>query len=381
MKPLDDRSDDRLPEENHRQQKELVTLLRKAYQAHPDLSPEEHEQILARVRGRLLQTEQALSTNEEAPLHPVGSAYSSPFNRTSLFPQPRRGRSFREVLNTLAAMLVVGVLISGSLLVFTHLSSQHHSGPGLVRSFSLGKTATIVSSAGGLEMSLSLTSGPYFLSEMLAVDISLTNHTQNTYYVGLPFVVDPCGYWPGVMVTGGNKPYYDIPIATDHSCPPLVENAPLKPGQTLTVHRYLPLTESGKQTFTAQTEFYSASSQGSNPWPSLVSPPLEKHWPAIQISVSPTIPSASKLSFRIEGSQVIVKAVTGTPSRLVYLYGVGCQDFNNDGGGTGTGNYGWEPISTNRVNKPGCPGKNVQWVFAFGAPGYGVVTGSYPSSS
>jgi hypothetical protein len=71
MKPLDDKRDDLLPEENERQQKKLVTLLRRAYQAHPDLSQEEHEQILACVRAQLLQTEQTLSPDGEAPLHPV----------------------------------------------------------------------------------------------------------------------------------------------------------------------------------------------------------------------------------------------------------------------------------------------------------------------
>jgi hypothetical protein len=379
MKPLDDKRDDLLPEENERQQKKLVTLLRKAYQAHPDLSQEEHEQILARVRAQLLQTEQTLSPDGEAPLHPVGSTNSSSSNHTSVFPQPRRGRGFREGINALAAVLVVGVLISGSLLFFTHLSSQPHSG---LRSpfVGPGKTVTVVSSADGLEMSMGLTSGPYFLSEKLAMDISLTNHTNATEYVGLPFTADHCGDWPGITVTGGNKPDYTIPIATDHSCPFSSETTPLKPGQTLTVHKYMPLTSSGKQILTAETAFYSGSSQGPGPYPSRVSSPLEKHWPTIQISVSPTIPSDRKLSFRREGSQVVVNAPTGTPSHLVYLYGVGCNDSNNNGESTISGNYGWEPISTNRVNEAGCPGKNVHWDFAFGAPGYGVLTGSYPSS-
>ncbi len=377
MKPLDDRRDDLLPEENEQEQKKLVTHLRKAYQAHPTLSQEEQEQILARVRERLLQTEQTFSTDEEVPLHPVWSADASS-NRTAISPQSRRGRRFREVLNTLAAVLVVGVLISGSILLFTRLSPQSRSMQGSP-SVGPGKTVTVVSSAGGLEMSMSLTAGPYFLSEMLAVDISLTNHTNATDYIGLPFTGNPCGYWAGITVTGGNKPDYTIPIATDHSCPMSRETTPLKPGQTLTVHKYMPLTSSGKQTLTAETTFYNKN-QGPNPLPVRVSPPLEQHWPSIQISVSPAIPSDRQLSFTREGTQIVVNAPTGTPSNLVYLYGVRCDDFNNDGGSTGTGNYGWEPISTNKVNQPGCPGKNIHWYFAFGAPAYGVVTGSYPPS-
>jgi hypothetical protein len=285
------------------------------------------------------------------------------------------------MVKVLAVVLVLGVLIGGLLLLAR--SQQPPSVPGspsVPASMKViqGKTVTIVSSAGGLEMSMSLTSGPYFLSEMLAVDISLTDHTKSIEYVGLPFAANPCGYWSGIMVTGGNKPDYDIPIATDHSCPALFRTVPLKPGQIVTVHNYLPLTSSGKQTLTAETTFY--NSQGPDPLPSNVSSSLEKHWPTIQISVSPTIPSDRKLSFSREGSQVVVKAPNGTSSDLVYLYGVGCDDFNDDGGSTATGNYGWEPISTNRVNEPGCPGKNVHWGFAFGMPGYGVVVGRYPSS-
>jgi hypothetical protein len=238
------------------------------------------------------------------------------------------------------------------------------------------KMITVVSSVGGLEMSLSLTAGPYFLSEMLAVDISLTNHTQNTYEVGVPFVETLCGYGPGVWITGGTQPEYTIPVGVVYRCPSGAGgHLPLQPGSTLTTHHYLPLKKSGEQTLTGSVGF---SKQG-------VTPPVpsssEGHWPSLQISVHPVIPADRKLSLEVRNAQVIVHASTEAAAHLAYFYGVWCYDTNNDGGSTESGSAGWEPISTNKVNEPGCPGKNVHWDFAFGAPGYGVVWGNYPPSS
>lgn len=376
MKPLDNSRDDLLPEENDKRQEALVTFLRQAYPAHPDLSQEKQKQILTRVRERLRQTEQTLSTNEEAPLHLAGSTDSLPFKHRSVSPQSRRGAGFRRTITTLAAVLVVGVLISGSLLLLPRLLPQQHSRPVSPIPRVPKKTVTVISSVGGLEMSLSLTAGPYFLSEMLAVDISLTNHTQNTYEVGVPFVETLCGYGPGVWVTGGKKPEYDIPVGVVYRCPSDAGGqASLQPGSTLTTHNYLPLKKSGEQTLTGSVGF---SNQGATP---PVPSSSEGHWPTIQISVSPMIPSDRKLSLEIKNAQVIVHAPAETPANLAYFYGVWCYDTNNDGGGPETGSAGWEPISTNRVNEPECHGKNVHWDFAFGAPGYGVAWGSYPSSS
>lgn len=375
MKSFDDRKDDVFPEESDIQHKELVTLLRKAYPAHRDVSQEEHEQILARVRGQLLHTKQAPSLDEEVPVQEADSANSSAFNRISAPARHRRNRGFRQALNALAAVLVVGVLISGWLVLFSRPSSQQPGVPSL-RTLPSAETVTVVSSAGGLEMSMSLTAGPYFLSEMLAADIALVNKTSSTYYVGLPFTVDPCGYASGIEITGGSKPYSPIPIATDHSCPASGGSEPLKPGQTLTVHSFVPLTSSGEQTLTAETSF--SSRQRADLLPTQISVPLEKHWPSLQINASPTIPPDRQLSFKTRGSQVIAESPAGTPSHLVYLYDVKCQDGSHDGGETITGNYGWAPIATNKVSVPGCPGKNVHWRFAFGSPGYGITMGSYP---
>src|SRR5712692_4041877 len=85
----------------------------------------------------------------------------------------RRGKRIARFASMLAAVLVVAAIISASLLLFTHrpqgvVSSLPQSAPiGPV-----GTPVTVHTQAGGLEASMSLTSGPYFLSELLAVDLS-----------------------------------------------------------------------------------------------------------------------------------------------------------------------------------------------------------------
>jgi hypothetical protein len=297
-----------------------------------------------------------------------------PGRRDPVVNHSRRTRVI-HMLNSLAAVLVLGAIVGVSLLLFSH---GPHSEPG---TGGTGETTLAAqSSVGGLEMSLSLTSGPYFLSEMLAADISLTNHSTTTYYVGIPFAADPCGYTSDITVTGGGAPYYQIPISTDHSCPAGTSGRALKPGQTITTRKYLPLTASGHLTLTAETTFLIKKVDNGFDFYTSVSSPLDGHWPTAHITVNSSIPADRQLSFKIQGTRVTVTAPQGVQLPLLYLYGVSCQDFH-DTGTTGTGNYGWESISKNQVSVPGCPGKNVQWMFAFGAPGYATVVGNYPPTT
>src|SRR5215469_5031526 len=165
--------------------------------------------------------------------------------------KPRRTRRMR-VLNTIAATLIVAVLIGASLVLF----SRHNAPSQVVTLDNQGEHITVTSSAGGFAMGMRLTAGPYFLSELLAVDLSLTNQTDQAVYLGFPFEQDTCGYHSsndtGVHILGGSKPAYTLPLPTDHSCPvsaaPFYYGIVLQPGQTHSVYRYLPLTLSGQMT-------------------------------------------------------------------------------------------------------------------------------------
>ena len=280
--------------------------------------------------------------------------------------------------NVLAAVLVIAAIIGASLLLFQHHQAQTIGNtPGLIPPPSAGMT-TVDSSAGGFEMTLSLTQGPYFLSELLAAQISLTNHTDKTAYVSYPFVGSACGYVTGIQVTGEDQPQFVIPIPTDHSCPAGDSDTAIKPGQTLTVVKYLSLTNRGHLTLTAETEFYSSTTRSPNRFPKVISSPLDGHWPAMSIDVASKVPANRMISYHRVGPRVFIDA----PRPVEYLYSVFCSDYN-DQGGTGTGNFGWESLTKNVVGEPGCPGKNVQWRFAFGLPGYGIVQGNvtFPGNS
>lgn len=276
---------------------------------------------------------------------------------------PQHARRMR-VLNTIAATLIVAVMLGASLVLFSR-----HNAPSQVVTFdSQGEHVTVTSSAGGFEMVMRLTAGPYFLSELLAVDISLTNHTDQTAYLGFPFEQDTCGYHSsddaGVQILGGSKPAYTLPLPTDHSCPaaaPFYYGIVLKPSQTLSVARYLPLTLSGPMTLVGKTQFYQP---GANNYPEPATSPLENHWPSLHITVSPQIPVDRTLSVQRITTQVKVLAPAG--KQLVYMYAIACT--NTEGG-----NFAWEPISTTTI-KPF--DDSCDWTFAFAVPGYAILTGA-----
>lgn len=379
MKPFDDS----IPEEIETQHVALVSMLRRAHPSPVQLTSDEQTQIIERASQRLLLTDRAVSTSDEQAAQPVGTISSFPLKKPAAKPFAiRRDRRITRFTSMLAAVLVVAAITGASLLLFQqHKTKTTISIPNPVAR--PGNMVTVFSEAGGFEMTLSLTPGPYFLSELLAADISLTNHTQKTAYVGLPFTGSACGYMTGVQVTGEDTPQFVIPIPTDHSCPAAFGNTtPIKPGQTLTVRKYLPLTNSGHLTMVAETAFFTSTRQPPNLFPKQISSPLDGHWPSIQIDVTSKVPADRTISYHRDGSRVFINAPTDAQHQLQYLYSVFCSDYTGQGG-TGTGNFGWETLQKNIVGEPGCPGKNVQWRFAFGLPGYGIVQGSvtFPGNS
>lgn len=379
MKPFDDS----IPEEIETQHAALVSMLRQALPRPVQLTSEEQAQVIERASQRLLLLDQTVSALENQAVQPVG-AIVSPLEKPMAHPfATRRGRRMARFASMLAAVLVVAAIIGASLLLFTRRPQEvANSLPQSTPLVLVGVPATVHSEAGGFEMILSLTPGPYFLSEMLAADIALTNHTDKTAYVGIPFTGSACGYITGIQVTGEDTPQYVIPITTDHSCPPFFNSIQIKPGQTLTVRKYFPLTNSGHLTLTAETTFYTSTPQSQHSFPKQISSPLDGHWPSIQIEVASKVPSDRTISYHREGTRVFINAPTDAQHQLQYLYSVFCSDYT-DQGGTGTGNFGWQALQKNVVGEPGCPGKNVKWTFAFGLPGYGIVQGSvtFPGKS
>lgn len=378
MTPFDERNDDPLPEELESQNQALTRALSRAYQRSEQLTAAEQGESVARVRERLLLAHRP-AQQEDVSEQQTGTADSTPLNPimpTTFKPQRRIVR----FVNGLAAVLVIGAIIGASVLLFT----RHTSPTAALRQLPAGSsdtsglTVVASSTADGLTMSLAITPGPYFLSEMLAVKVTLTNNSQKNAYPGLPFSGGSCGYYPGVEITYTGNPQFTIPIAFDHSCPYIpARPATLKPGQTMSFLGYIPLQQSGQVTLTSPANFYTGpASQQIFPGPTSIPDPFGSQGLVARIHVSPTIPADRRIPFKVQGYNAIVEAPLSARGPLLYAYSIGCQDYNNDGGSTWSGNFSWDTLTNATVRRPGCPGKNLQWSFAFAIPGYAVAVGS-----
>lgn len=364
MKPFDDT----IPEEIAHDT--LTAQLQHIHRKPVPMTQTEQEQSVTRVRNRLFHVDTHASP-ESVVVQPIAAV-------TAPMTPPHRSAKIIRFINTFAAVLVVGALISASLLLFTH---RLPSSPTTIQSPPLsvnssGSSVTISSQRGGLEASMQLTVGPYFLSELLAVDLSLTNHTQTTFELaGIP-TTTPCDPALSILMIRGNAPHFQLTIDRGAiSCPGGMTQ--FKPEQAIHIREYIPLIDSGNVTFTQSARFLITKPEAGGGQVTTNGPdPLAGHWPAIAIKVNPHIPQDHKLSFTRSGLHILVTAPKPAQSHLLYLYTVQCQDFQ-DGGSSFSGNFAWQPLPTNPIVRPGCPGKNIQWTFAFGAPGYAITQGSY----
>lgn len=376
MTPFEDRNDDPLSEELASQNQALTRALSRAYQRSEQLTDAEQGESVARVRERLLLAHRP--TQQNVSERQTGMADSMPLS--PIMPAPfKPHRRIVRFVNGLAAVLVIGVIIGASVLLFTR-----HSSPTTAISQlpvggrdTSGLTVVASATADGLTMSLAITPGPYFLSEMLAVKVTLTNNSQKNAYPGSPFAGGACGYYPGVEITYTGNPQFTIPIAFGHSCPFIPERpATLKRGQTMGFLGYIPLQQSGQLTLTSPANFYTGpASQYIFSGPTSMPDPFGSQGLVARIPVSPTIPADRRIPFKVQGYNAIVEAPLSARGPLLYAYSIGCQDYNNDGGSTGSGNFSWDTLTNATVRRPGCPGKNLQWSFAFAIPGYAVAVG------
>jgi hypothetical protein len=362
MKPFDDM----LPEEQEEQHRELITLLHQAYRQSLASTASAQEQAIQRVGERLAMMEDNVALSEETPPGQLRVEQALLREPETVGGKPGRRKRAMHLINTLAAVLVVGLLIGGSIALFTNRSQSTTAGP-------VGTPVTVHVEAGGLEMSLSVTPGPYFLSELILANMSLTNHSHTTFMLrGKESLCFPA---LRLSQAGGENPHYTIPLhgeIVDYGC--FGGNSTLEPGQTITNQQYEPLTSSGLVTLSAQAQFLKTEGEGLTYGPG----PLDGHWPSLQIQVASHVPSDRLFSLHLKGSQVFVDAPPNL--HLVYRFIESCV---GDGPGIDVGSLTWDPISTRILNVPGnivgCPAKDVRWQYAVSAAGYAIVAGKYPA--
>jgi hypothetical protein len=227
--------------------------------------------------------------------------------------------------------------------------------------------------AGGLQMSIAVPPGPYFLSELLEVRLTLANHSQTTYQVRGRPESSACDTAIWVGQSGGGPPTYQFPIVLIGHCAPGVST--LAPGAQWSFALFLPLTSCGSVTLSAQAAFLtiiSTEPDGSTTSAAGVGP-FTRGWPsvAIQVVPLPRVPINRTITLAVANDRVSISAPPG--AQLYYLYGVACWE----GGGTGyasTNGY-WQPISSTTLAEPSCPGGPERWQYWVAAPGYAIASG------
>jgi hypothetical protein len=290
------------------------------------------------------------------------------------------------IFNSLAALLVVGVLIGASLFLF-RLSRQSPKVTIGVGTASRPVTTQVTSN--GLELTMSVTPGPYFLSELIAVDMSLTNQTQATIHLqsgnGLnqEFMCDP----PlRATLTGGSIPKFSLwssqtPIMV--ACTTALLQTSLTPGQTITTRQFVALTVSGQNALTV--ELSSPGFAETSLKDAFKANPL-----SMQLNVMASVPDdRNVLSLQRSGSAVQVTVSSSANLQLLDTSFITCQ--LTLGGVTQleprAGSIEWASLPMHTLNAPdsswlkdpetSC--EKPQWIFDVGAVGYAIVTGNTSS--
>lgn len=347
---------DTIPEERQEDYTELIALLRRGLSEPAAASSVEQSQIIARVYDRLMQADDVSIQAEEPPLYqPRLQASSRPVpGKTS-----RRGR-LTHIARDLAAVLVVGILVGATLLMFR--SAMRPTGA-QTPTVSTGPTA--VSQVDGLRASIHVvTPGPYFLSELVAVDVSLTNQTSRSVEFDGSNRPDIGCYSSAlsVQITTGSAPTFEMPRLSIPCAQPLYMTT-LAPDQTLALHYLLPVTGSGEVTITMGG--MRDSRQAS---------PLDGHWPSVSINVDSQVPANRALSLRSQGAQVIVQAPPEAQAHLLYWESISCDKY--EGGGS---RLDWSQLPTPILSQPACPTAHRHWAYIVSAPGYATVAGTRDS--
>lgn len=293
----------------------------------------------------------------------------------------------RRAIYIIVSVLVISLLISSTVLLLAqkmHAPARHPVLSKLASSTSATDADSVDVKEDGLEMSMRVTPGPYFLGELVLVHLALTNHTHPTLELAGQTTPTLCsGSSLFAMQTGGTSPRYipytmPIPFMNFGTCGQFFGIGPmLAPGQTVTSQTYILLISSGKVTLSSEVFFSSSITPGSELNPQIGPDPLAGHLPTLSLSVTPQVPANRVLATQQEGSEVVIHASPGM--QLVYQTYVICQDAQQHFWPAGTGGHAlWNPLSTNMLSRPDCTGANpifALWKYAVGAEGYEVVQG------
>lgn len=236
--------------------------------------------------------------------------------------------------------------------------------------------------AAGLTMTLRLSRGPYFLSELVAARITLANDTHAPVKLqGAPMAND-CSQALTVALAGGGPPTYALPTRGFVSCP-LISSV-LHPGQMWTIDELLPLTASGSVTLTASAHFIvSATGPGGARYETSSDGPFAGRWPTLHIAVAATVPVGHAIILRPATTatthQVGVSTSGAAAARFYAISDIVCADTGQ--GFSERPDLTWRPVSGTTLTQPSCSGSKPVWTYSVGTPGFAIASGNYPAHS
>jgi hypothetical protein len=233
----------------------------------------------------------------------------------------------------------------------------------------------------GLVLTVRAGPGPYFLSELLPVTVSLSNYSGATVTVPGPIgaqvgFTGGCGSAVSATLSGGHAPTFEVPSPGVMSCPGFFGGSHLATGQTTSASDVMPLTASDEMTLTADavTEMVATvHSQGQTYTQETSTDPFDGHWPTIRLAVRSAVPAGRTITIRRFGTRVYILAPPSAWLHLYYLYSASRRTSSDT---CVTSSFGWEAIRTLWVDYlPWCGGYGA-WTYAVGAAGYAIVQGS-----
>jgi|SRR5690242_6345055 len=292
-----------------------------------------------------------------------------------------RRRWWDHVLSRRAAAVgVAGVVVLALVGVFALRGSPDAAAGPLDGEALTAGGPSATATADGLTLSLRISLGPYFLSELVAARMTLTNGSNATYRLeGVPETND-CDQAIGVLLAGGQTPRYTLPTQGQVSCPDL--SSTLQPGETWTIDQLLPLTASGDVTLTTRARFIvSGRDAHGTAFETGSEGPFAGRWPVLRLTVAPGVPAGRGISLRpinvLSIHRVSIAAPEGARGRLFAIADVTCH-----GGGsemTEAPALTWGLVGGDTLDEPGCPGDDEVWSYSVGAPGYAIASGRYPA--
>ena len=277
-----------------------------------------------------------------------------------------RSRRFLRLVNLIAAITVVVLIISASLFLFR---SRIQTSSGALPQSPSEKLVTVHAQVKGLDVTMQVTAGPYFLSELVEANVLVTNRSQKSVYVDRWCVNSPFG----LETYGGGKPNYTFPDIGFFSCPPPFPYE-MKPGETMKNHAYVPLTASGKVTLTmyAKLSTITRNVDGSQ---NIIYESAALPWPRLSINVAEHIPPDRVITLQREGTHIAIHAPAAALTHLLYMFGDDCRDVAT-GGRVKSIIFSWKSVALDGLKVPDCA-KPMSWTYIISAPGYGIASSQY----